>query len=458
MKHILSVILLVIACSLYYFPVSLQALPSLNSKMVAAAIGLILFSWEHLKRKSASIRKDLFSILMLGLIFSLSSYFSVTYNSTNDMVYVSYFVSMCVWLGGAYCVLYLLRLIHGEVTLHTVFLYLGIMCAGQCVIAILIDNIPALANFVNTVFVGADPEYFEKNPRLYGIGAGFDTAGIRFSCVLLGLAYMMKENVSRAKKNFYILLFLIIGAIGNMISRTTVVGIAVACAYLFLSSVSLRRINFFITAKGLLWTVGGCAMLVLLYYAGIYMYNTMPGVHAAFDYGFEGFINLVETGRFSTHSSDLLVNSIGDILPDNVKTWIIGDGYFADPYDPNKFYMGTDMGYIRFVFYCGIIGLVIFLVYFICCTYVLCKRERGLKLFFFCLFVIQLIVWIKIPTVMNHKENRQFSNMEIFLNIFLNLKKVGIEIAVEDFHLVPQSKFLQQFDKGIVILVPFLHA
>ena len=56
------------------------------------------------------------------------------------------------------------------------------------------------------------------------------------------------------------------------------------------------------------------------------------------------------------------------------------------------------MGYIRFIFYCGVTGLAVFLAYFICCTYVLCKREKGLKLFFLCLFAIQLTVWVKIPT------------------------------------------------------------
>ena len=398
MIRIISVILLVVVCSLYYFPVSLQVLPSVNSKMVMAAVGLVLFGWERLRRKSTSIRKDLFPILVIGILFSLSSFFSVVYNSTDDMVYVTYFVSMCVWLGGAYCVVYLLRWMYGEVSLHTIFLYLGMMCAGQCVIAVMIDNMPALANFVNTVFVGAGLEYFENNPRLYGIGAGFDTAGIRFSCVLLGLAYLIKDDVAQSKKNFYILLFLIIGIVGNMMSRTTVVGIAVSCAYLFLSSVPLRRLNILITARGLLWTTGGCAMLVLLYCAGVYMYNTMPGVRAAFDYGFEGFINLVETGTFSTHSSDLLLNHIADIWPDNTKTWIIGDGYFADPYDPNKFYMGTDMGYVRYFFYCGVTGFLIFLIYFICCTYVLCKQWRSMTLLFMLLLVIQLIVWIKIPT------------------------------------------------------------
>ena len=128
------------------------------------------------------------------------------------------------------------------------------------------------------------------------------------------------------------------------------------------------------------------------------MYNTMPGVHKAFDYGFEGFINLFETGTFSTHSSDLLLSHITEIWPENTKTWMIGDGYFADPYDPAAFYMGTDMGYVRFIFYCGVIGLSIFLLYFINCTYVLCKRWKNLPLFFLLLFVTQLVIWIKIPT------------------------------------------------------------
>ena len=43
---------------------------------------------------------------------------------------------------------------------------------------------------------------------------------------------------------------------------------------------------------------------------------------------------------------------------------MIGDGYFADPFDPSAFYMGTDMGYIRFIFYCGMIGLAFFFFLF----------------------------------------------------------------------------------------------
>lgn len=396
MKHILSIIILAIICSCYYFPITLNVLPSVNSKMFIAALGLLVFVWEHVKNRAPSIRKEMFPVLILGLLFSLSSYFSVAYNSTNDFVYATYFVSMSVWLGGAYFVIYMLRKVYGTVTLKTICFYLAIMCAGHCILAVIIDNVPILADMIDTVFVQVEKEYFEKNPRLYSIGVGFDTAGIRFSCVLLGTAYLIKKAVTNAERNFYIVLFLIIGSIGNMISRTTVVGLAVACVYLFFSFGYWLKAR--LSLKNILWVVGSFLLVISLIYVGNYLYANSQGFRDSFDYGFEGFINLYHTGSFSTHSSDLLVNSIGDILPDNVKTWIIGDGYFADPFDPRFFYMGTDMGYIRFIFYCGIIGLAVFLAYFICCTYVLCKREKNLNFFFLCLFIIQLIVWIKIPT------------------------------------------------------------
>lgn len=359
-------------------------------------MGVAVFVWEHVTQRRPAIRQETVPVLIWGLLFSLVSYFSIVYNDTYDSVFATYFVSMCVWLGGAYLVTYVLKKIHGSVTIKTVFQYLTWVCAGHCILAVIIDNSPVLAISIESVFEQPSLEYFEKNPRLYSIGVGFDTAGIRFSCVLLGCAYLIKNTSTDMQRNLYIALLLIIGGIGNMVSRTTAVGLAIACIYLL--STSNPWIRMRITPRRLSWFVGLGLLIVFLLYAGGHLYNTSGGFRRSFDYGFEGFINLYKEGRFFTYSSDLLVNSIGFILPDNTKTWLIGDGYFADPNDPALFYMGTDMGYIRFIFYCGVTGLAVFLAYFICCTYVLCKREKGLKLFFLCLFAIQLTVWVKIPT------------------------------------------------------------
>lgn len=395
MKHFLCVILLIIVCSSYFFPYTLTKFPVANSKMMVAAIGLVLFSWEQIRNKTLGIRGDLFPMLVLGLLFSLSSFFSVVYNSTNDFIYATYFVSMCVWLGGAYCVLYLLRHIYGVSSIRLVFIYLAVVCAVQCIVAVLIDNSVFVRNMVNSVFV-IDTEYFKNTPRLYGIGADFDTAGIRFSCVLMGLAYLNKEQISLSRRGFYLVLYLIIGVMGNMISRTTVIGVGLSCLYMLMTSLSWLTAK--ITLKGIFFGLGSCLLLVLLVYIGIDLYHNQPGARMTMQYGFEGFFNLFGTGSFSTHSSDLLLDNIFVVWPDNMKTWIIGDGYFADPYEPELFYKGTDMGYARLIFYCGLVGLLFFLLYFGYCTYALCRRDRRFTLFFVFLLVVQLIVWVKIPT------------------------------------------------------------
>lgn len=395
MKYILSVVLLIVICSCYYFPFTLVTFPIANSKMITAAVGLALFVWEHVRQRSPVIRNYMFFVVCLGVLFSLWCLFSVAYNSTDDMVYATYFVSMSVWLGGAYCVVWLLRRMYGTVSLDLIFMYLGLMCAAQCVLAVLIDNIPALRNVVDSL-LGIDAEYFEKNPRLYGFGAAFDSAGIRFSAVLVGLAYLARNSTTRTGRVLGIILFLIIGAVGNMISRTTIVGLVIGFAYWLPSSFGWIKAK--ITSKGLLWFVGGSLALVACCFLVMHAYRTMPNVRGTIDYGFEGFINWYHTGSFSTHSSDLLLEYIWVIWPDNLKTWLIGDGYFADPYDPEKFYMGTDMGYVRLIFYCGAVGLAIFIIYFLYCTYCLYRRDRSLWLLFIYVFTVQLVVWVKIPT------------------------------------------------------------
>lgn len=397
MGNLIFKIFVGVVVSCYFFPFNTWAFPALNSKMVVAAFGLVLFCWEHFRTRNYCLRKDMIPVLLLGLLFSLSSYMSVAINGTGDMVYVTYFVSMAVWLGGAYCVIWLLRKLYGKASLQHVFIYLAIVSASQCIIALLIYEIKPFADFVNGIVMYA-AEYYEHNrSRLYGIGAGFDSAGIRFSTVLLGIGYLVRStSASRGWRIAYIIMFAITGTLGNMISRTTVVGVAFGLIYMLFPSVSWLRSRISMNSVWM-WLTVSCGIVVFIM-TGVYLYRSSPAVNDLMQYGFEGFINLFKTGTFSTHSSDLILDYLFVIHPDNIRTWLIGDGYFSDPFDPSKFYMGTDVGYTRFIFYGGLIGLMCFMSYFMCCTYVLSRRNRQLTMFFVMMFCLQLVVWIKIPT------------------------------------------------------------
>lgn len=78
------------------------------------------------------------------------------------------------------------------------------------------------------------------------------------------------------------------------------------------------------------------------------------------------------------------------IFPDNLKTWFLGDGYLNNPFDTEPYYTGidwhgyyqnTDVGYLRFIFYFGLFGLILFCA-FMCKTCKVCMNYfmeyRGL--------------------------------------------------------------------------------
>ena len=137
----------------------------------------------------------------------------------------------------------------------------------------------------------------------------------------------------------------------------------------------------------------------------VYLYNVSASFQDSFRFAFEGFFNWVETGSWRTNSTDTLKEMY--LFPENIKTWVIGDGYFADPTktDPyyigislSAFYKGVDVGYLRFIYYFGIIGLVVFILYFVKVTKSCFYRFPSYKLMFFLVLVVNLIVWFKVAT------------------------------------------------------------
>ena len=95
------------------------------------------------------------------------------------------------------------------------------------------------------------------------------------------------------------------------------------------------------------------------------------------------------------------------VWPEELRTWLIGDGYFANSrYDPNYlgdatdqgFYMGTDIGYLRFVFYFGILGLVWMIAVIAYSAFVCADCFKSYSWLFVMALLVGLIVWGKVST------------------------------------------------------------
>ena len=62
------------------------------------------------------------------------------------------------------------------------------------------------------------------------------------------------------------------------------------------------------------------------------------------------------------------------------------------------FYMGTDVGYLRFIFYFGLLGLIAFTILFCKATQICWNRFPNQKDLFTLLLLANFIIWFKVST------------------------------------------------------------
>ena len=192
MIRLLQIFLTVVLTSLFFFPFELTVLPGINSKMIMAVVGLAFCVAELVKRQSFTIPKELLSLLFFASAGSLFSLLSITLNQTPDTTYVSFIISFCVWLSAAFVVCCCIRWTHGRMDVQLVLDYLIAVCLIQCILALVINNKPLMAQWINThTYFGQDVAI--KTKRLYGIGALLDVAGLRMAAVLSGIAFYLSE-------------------------------------------------------------------------------------------------------------------------------------------------------------------------------------------------------------------------------------------------------------------------
>lgn len=396
-RSVIKAFLLACIVSFYLFPVGFRGLPeSLNSKQMLAAFGAVLFVLRAASGKGLNFNVKLFCSFVFAVAFSVWCYFSCILNNTADYAYAKYFLSFFVWISGAYAVIEFLKSAYGRTDLAMLTQFLAAVCIAQGVIAILVDDIPSVASFVDRWFVqDVRPK---RVGRLYGIGCSLDSGGIRmcFAEILIVHQLVTNKDLAGDRKQIiiYALSLVVIAIMGNMIARTATVGVILGAAYYiyYINKVRYGRIS---TRQLLIkrWTM---FILLMAFVGAVYLYNHNADFHKDIRFAFEGFFNLFETGEFRTDSTDTL-NERMWIWPSDFRGWLCGYGLFEWGY----WYasgMQTDIGYCRFTLYCGLIGLAIFSLYFIYNASVVARKFKDAKLLSLVLIALTFIIWIKVST------------------------------------------------------------
>ena len=321
-----------------------------------------------IKEKNISFRYILCNKKWKALIASLTlllvvAIMSTLVNGYFDPHFYKYPIQIFISLCSAYFYLYLLSRVNNNCCLsekQLMFFFVA-ACVVQSVTAVMFflhqQTRDVALSLIKVSELSA--EAIEGNGnldvrRLIGFGAAWFSAGTVFSIAILNAFILINKanSITNLIKLFFSAVFILV--VGSMIARTTFVGAALAIFYILFTKGDLKNkiVVFQIMA----------VLTVLLFFIYVTYLENDPVFELAFQRAFSLFYDYQSTGELSG-----LSEYMEKLYPDNIETWIIGDGKMADPKNPETaYYMNVDIGVSRVIFGIGVTGLIIYSLVQLC--------------------------------------------------------------------------------------------
>lgn len=328
------------------------------------------------------------------LIFTLFS--GVINNMSMEGTFIIFIFQIIYLIFLSYCVYYITKRCCKSIDFYIITRYFLLVLVIQSIVAIAMFVSQPICSFLFEL-QGIDPnsrvlEMF-LGVRLIGLGCFYFGAGVIYGLGLISIMPLLLTTSSSKQRVKLMMLYAYLFVVGIFFARTTLVGAAISFIYLF-SSISvprIRRTMIAVTRQFFVFLLVISGVLVVLY-------NSSPRIQekygAIVSFGFEAFINLYENGEFSTKSSDGLKEYHLSIWPKNVKTYYVGDTRWTNG---DSYYGDSDVGYIRLLYYFGIPGVILFILYEFSAIKAI-SSAYGIyvfKDFFMALFLYSLILLIK---------------------------------------------------------------
>ena len=284
---------------------------------------------------------------------SLYALMSMLLNETEDFEFVKYFASVLIILFASYFVANIL-FYHGRYNFYDIIDLIKYACFLQVLIALVAFFMPFMRETMIKIQFWNSSQFdnFEDtlSYKLIGLGASFFVSGIIFSVALILITYKWQNKKMTSKEILIdILSYLFISVIGIFFARTTLVGVLFSVGMIIVSNKKQRVNKLSKTLPALLIIIPIMSFTYIKY-----VWNN-PESERLVALGFELFINADEKGELSSGSTNRLLEMY-ETYPNDIKTFIIGDGYWVDP-KGNGYYKHIDIGYFRLIYYFGLIGL-----------------------------------------------------------------------------------------------------
>ena len=324
--------------------------------------GIIVYTLGGNMRKRISSQTAIAPVRLLKSIipFVLVAVLSVIGNGSSDVFFVRYGISIILGFFSAYLLACLFYDIYGEMKVDKLmkyillaqffFLIYGLLAFSDSRLADLIFSITrferASITMVNT-----------EGTRLISLGENFFGAGVINGFILILLAFWITyERTVPFKQMCLMIAFAFSFSISLMAARTSIIGAGIGVIIVLILLLKNRK-SF---VKRFLIIVISISLLIPL--TNIFFKASSSNMDVLMRFGFEMFNRYEETGEFTTHSTETMLEFY-DVRPDNIKTWVLGDAKWTE--GKGGYYKHVDVGYLRCIFYFCILGLIsIFCYYF----------------------------------------------------------------------------------------------
>ena len=355
--------------------------PILTVRFFMGAIGFVLFLIEMMANR-VTFKKRYLSIIFVYSLLLLWNYFTCIINNSNEFqsLYELKFL-LIIFFAAFFLVKVSSRYITSVSQLFDIIILLALVQCSIAVVSQFSDSVHAfvLAN------ANALEEFLEheQETRLIGIGSAV-FFGVLPTSSLASLACVYQFFHSPMKrKTIYAILFIIISFITFLMARTSLFALISAIVlYIYYSRESGRSIRKSKKINISLLIVLPIVVFIIFRLVETYMSEQM------FEWAFNSF---------SRDSQNSTVREIYDwyaFTTIDTETFWIGDARLTDN---DGYYMGLDAGYLRAIFYFGLIGLLLYFFYQYYIARIIFKatNNKDLWLFVLAYFLFYFFIMIK---------------------------------------------------------------
>lgn len=349
----------------YLFSIQFVFVPmGIGTRVLFGIIGVALLPF--IKRKNESLIKIFFTFSIVLLLMMLYTLFAVIYNMTNDYHFIEYSISLITIVLSCFFVMYVVNTFTSYRDNYEYFYKISEMIIYlvlfQNVLAVIMFLVPALKSLLESLQVftqwdiGLLDEVLEF--RLVGFGVKFFAFGIVNGFALILIATVLKfYRLSRQKFISFFLFYVAIFVLGMMAARTTIIGFLLSAVILLNPHIGIKYSRIFKIRIALILMM--CLFLVSVVFSIVLNGANLSQFENIFEFGFDLIFNFLDSGDAKSESLSQLSNMY--IWPEELKTYIIGDGKFVDE-RLGTYYMRTDVGWIRLIYYFGIPGMFLYVL------------------------------------------------------------------------------------------------